>query len=561
MHTSLPLPALHSSPFLWNAIHDSIDANTGNYQPGSAAVKAFESLTGLGWQDSPLQPKIECINQKCTYLHDVEWTTFGTDLRATAKTANRSASLGTGFADPGFIATCPACRVVINHEALRVSKFKKDAGIVNNTVKTFPDDASARPMPGTILGEDGLFIDWSATSDTVATDSYANLVVAAMLRRDLNAVLQCHDMETLRKLLDATMQDRNYIRPIIKALHGKSYKAATRQDRASIRSMMSRYWDNSSMFSLDLVGAVIRQGTFVQKMVDLDWLNSPAVSATAGRLITKYTRFLHLMSTFKGMLLVPTLDVDLAWHTHQLSSSGYRNHTISTCGKFIDHDDKIPKDKLSDSFAHTIRLYEMTFNEAYSECLCWYCEAIRASHAPTKGIFKKTLLTSEAESQLYAHAAEMGISDDPSKGCHISTHNAIRSNPAARYMTQKAQQKMEKDFEKAVKRAIKDGRKPPEKRGDDSASAYGYAGAFYPFPMPMAYGYGYAGAPLYVAAPACAIGSGGAAGNCCAGTCGVGGAACAGVVGGGACGAGGGGAACGGGGGGGGCGGGGGGGC
>lgn len=34
--------------------------------------------------------------------------------------------------------------------------------------------------------------------------------------------------------------------------------------------MMSRYWDNSSPFALDLVGAVVRQGTFFQKMDKLN---------------------------------------------------------------------------------------------------------------------------------------------------------------------------------------------------------------------------------------------------------------------------------------------------
>ena len=36
---------------------------------------------------------------------------------------------------------------------------------------------------------------------------------------------------------------------------------ATKEERIALRRMMSCYWDNASPFSLDLVGAVIRQGT------------------------------------------------------------------------------------------------------------------------------------------------------------------------------------------------------------------------------------------------------------------------------------------------------------
>lgn len=406
---------------------------------------------------------------------------------------------------------------------------------------------SSQPMPGTILDDKGLFL--GETNDD-RDGKFANLLVAAMLRRNENLLFK--DMDSTRKALEATMKDSAYMKSINAAVHGNKRITPVRfsEDRAGVRRMMVKYWDNSSIFGLDLVGAVIRQGTFVQKMVDLDWLNSPAVSSTAARLVTKYTRFMSLMAQFKTTLFVPTLDVDLAWHTHQLSSSSYYNYTVTNCGQFVDHDDKIAETKLSDAFSSTTQLYEMLFKEAYSECLCWYCEAIRASHAPTKGLFKKTLLTSDAEKQLYAHAAELGISDDPAKGNHISTHNAIRPTEQS-YLTKKAQDKLQKDFEKAVKRALKDGRKPPEKRHDD---IYGY-GAFYPFPMPFAYSYGYVGAPIYVAAPACGSSSSGAAGNCCAGTCGGGagaGACGAGGFGGGSCGGGGGGGACGGGGGGGG---------
>ncbi len=67
------------------------------------------------------------------------------------------------------------------------------------------------------------------------------------------------------------------------------------------------------MFALDLVGAVIRQGSFIEKMHALDWLHSPTVASTMARLITKYARYFEILSRYPTQVAVPTLDVDLAW--------------------------------------------------------------------------------------------------------------------------------------------------------------------------------------------------------------------------------------------------------
>lgn len=77
--------------------------------------------------------------------------------------------------------------------------------------------------------------------------------------------------------------------------------------------MMSRYWENSSIFALDLIGAVIRQGTFIEKMHSIDWIHSPALASTEQRLMEKYDRYFAILARHPVQLVVPTLDVDLAW--------------------------------------------------------------------------------------------------------------------------------------------------------------------------------------------------------------------------------------------------------
>ena len=77
--------------------------------------------------------------------------------------------------------------------------------------------------------------------------------------------------------------------------------------------------------------------------------------------------------------------VDLAWHTHQLSPLSYYHFTTRKLFKFVRHDDKIEDDKLNDGFEYTSKVYQELYDEVYSECTCWYCEATRAAHVSSAG--------------------------------------------------------------------------------------------------------------------------------------------------------------------------------
>src|SRR5699024_4860393 len=76
-------------------------------------------------------------------------------------------------------------------------------------------------------------------------------------------------------------------------------------EKVALRRMMARYWDNSSPFSLDLVGAVIRQGTFVVKMDEINWLHSPNLESTVSRLLSKYSVFWKIMVNSPEHVAVP----------------------------------------------------------------------------------------------------------------------------------------------------------------------------------------------------------------------------------------------------------------
>ncbi|KAK6981762.1 hypothetical protein R3P38DRAFT_3113380 [Favolaschia claudopus] len=108
-----------------------------------------------------------------------------------------------------------------------------------------------------------------------------------------------YNMDAVRQMLTVSMNDGKFI------------------DR-----IMSAYVDDK-IFSVELIGAVLRQGSFVTKMHNFQWTR-PAFfdkfeeQIALHHIIARYHAFMELMSSSPGTFLVPTLDIDLAWHTHQL---------------------------------------------------------------------------------------------------------------------------------------------------------------------------------------------------------------------------------------------------
>jgi hypothetical protein len=128
-----------------------------------------------------------------------------------------------------------------------------------------------------------------------------------------------------------------------------------------------------------LFAAVERQRVFVDKMVGYLWIRSPGVHGTLSRAITRYEYFLQLFKLRPGTTLVPTLDIDLVWHTHQCSASMYEASMEKRAGRFINHDDTIPAGVLRTQSDETSLLFRDYFGMEYHICLCWECEAIQSA--------------------------------------------------------------------------------------------------------------------------------------------------------------------------------------
>ncbi|KXX73709.1 Glycine-rich domain-containing protein 1 [Madurella mycetomatis] len=113
---------------------------------------------------------------------------------------------------------------------------------------------------------------------------------------------------------------------------------------------------------LGLWDAPLRQfgkGGFVERILSVSAeIQLPQAQA-------RYLRFLQLMKAHESTTFVPTLDIDLIWHTHQLSPAAYENYCQVHVGQRINHDDTIKAAHRANALDVTKRKWALTFAELY----------------------------------------------------------------------------------------------------------------------------------------------------------------------------------------------------
>ncbi|KAF2789775.1 hypothetical protein K505DRAFT_340982 [Melanomma pulvis-pyrius CBS 109.77] len=491
---------LWRTAFPWKAIHEAIDNETYVYTAPDEAIKTFASSPGISWNsaDDDRCKAIAC--PKCLDRVLVPWTRPPVTTGPEAIEAYLSSD--TGFAGQAFQEACPLCEFVITHEKLRVAKFISDSKALLML---------KRPLPGTVFNSVGWPESAAANKDLGTHDPFfPNRMVEKLPEFHYTALRK--EIENLSiEVLKSRIQRVITSSARTQIVNSDQYKPdlVAKDSKIAVRKMLAQYWDNSSPFGLDLVGAVLRQGTFVLKMRRIDWLHSPAAMTTMQRLIVKYHRFIRIIADNPKKIAVPTLDVDLAWHTHQLTPKIYSSYTLAECKKFLNHDDKIPETSLHTYFQWTSIQYEKKYGQPYSECACWYCECMRE---PLRSSFTNRINPLKSSKQYNIDVlAEKGLPKDPALGPHISSHNAISgqygSDKAAwAYQRRREFEELDMQYAKVCKRYRK------KKKDDDIPARENDAYIYGAYGYPMYY-------PMYVpyyAEPTNPVGGGGA---CAAGTC------------------------------------------
>ncbi|KAF8655057.1 hypothetical protein AX16_003258 [Volvariella volvacea WC 439] len=304
--------------------------------------------------------------------------------------------------------------------------------------------------------------------------------------------------------------------------------------------IMCAYTDDKP-FSLDLVGAVLRQSSFIQKMVDLGWANigyfdNPEDALVLQHAIARYHAFLDLIWSSPASFFVPTLDIDLAWHTHQLMSSKYERDCMEHVGRFVDHDDKVEETGLASGFDSTFRAWQDRFGLRYAYCGC-------PMPGETIGQKLSRLIQHDRDSSgsqdIPSLLLPVSNRDDSMLATHPSDHNSVfamhqRANAESsrRERKYKNTRRREREMERHKK---EQGKKKKDKEKDSALAEVLSAAAeltsswdpafLTPVPYqshPAAGCAGSCGNVVYGGSSGCAAGAGGCAGSAPGGNCGGG---------------------------------------
>ena len=117
-------------------------------------------------------------------------------------------------------------------------------------------------------------------------------------------------------------------------------------------------------FSFDLREAAKRQMAFSRKITSA-FPYDPVPSETLTHCQQRYVKYMNLIRVTGNPGLVPALDIDLFWHTHQLSSSNYLPWCAHHIGHHVDHDDAIGEAGVETALDSTVAAWVTEYSEDY----------------------------------------------------------------------------------------------------------------------------------------------------------------------------------------------------
>ncbi|KAF7304485.1 hypothetical protein HMN09_00850800 [Mycena chlorophos] len=341
----LRIKALHG---LWEA-GKSLSASLGN---GLASLVRANSTGAalqdnvLSWvrlTDTPFDP-FEAIESMSAAGKTVECVKCGTPNTTPYLTAD-----GTGYLQLRFdrICTKPTndCFHHITHADLAMAKLAKDLALPNTN------------QPDSVL------------AGTLYTPGNTRNLAHAIAVKDRLILFKNPKPEnpvTARAFMHHAQWQFSQL---------KSKMFTLLKEEKRIAERISNAYTDGRIFSVELVSAVLRQGGFVSKMHQLGWTKPGAFDShedevALWHVVARYHAFLDLMAASPGEFLVPTLDIDLGWHTHQLRSHEYGPDTMKYVNVFVDHEDKVEETRLTNSFDGTGTAWRKRFGQPYSYCGC-----------------------------------------------------------------------------------------------------------------------------------------------------------------------------------------------
>ena len=134
-------------------------------------------------------------------------------------------------------------------------------------------------------------------------------------------------------------------------------------DVANIKPPAERH---ERLSSYDLIAAVQRQSKFCYN-VSLPHYRDERFLQKA---VARYRNFISLKLRHRDAILVPSYDIDLAWHTHQLHPLLYKRDTVEFLGRMFNHDDSLDDRSLGSqqqqAYTRTRQLWMETYGEHFA---------------------------------------------------------------------------------------------------------------------------------------------------------------------------------------------------
>ncbi|KAA8911737.1 hypothetical protein FN846DRAFT_934634 [Sphaerosporella brunnea] len=325
---ALGLPGMLAVAFPWEAVKNAINQTTLEYKLPAEAEAFFRVSTSQNPDlfsqlkaESFSKPRLPMLEIACPQCEHEHEIAIASDNKSTP-----------AWHSPGLQLTC-SCRFTITHDALCAERLRQD---IKQVLSGGPGTRGTFSPPFE-----------SANINTLLKEHYGTTT----------PTLSSHP--TVSSLLDFLPKP----------------------------GMVKQFYQPTSPWSsasISLSAAVIRQASFIDKMHHSLWIRGPSAgNGTLSRAKEKYENFFRLFFRHPGETMVPTLDVDVFWHTHQLSPARYYYFCLSSdaAGRFINHNDQLSTGVLDDGFQRTGERYWEEFEMEYGGCFCWPCELERDDKA------------------------------------------------------------------------------------------------------------------------------------------------------------------------------------
>lgn len=267
-----------------------------------------------------------------------------------------------GFAQPKFEHKCEGCNQTFNKGNIGVGRFVEEFMMKKEGTPVYFPETYLRAREGTVdtQAADARYSKLFKQLDTQWTEMSLRTPLEKMeQKRQIANTLQW-DPEVLCDVMHTSAQPRIPL---------------NKNARVKLLHRIANAYSHAGYASLDLVAAMLRQGTFIDKMVHMGWTRPGRwehadTLAPLVRSVARYHAFLDLTYVNGWSLLVPTLDIDLSWHTHQLKGRSYREDTLRILGRILNHDDSIDAGVISSRYDQTAKLWRERFGVPYSVCGC-----------------------------------------------------------------------------------------------------------------------------------------------------------------------------------------------